>query len=80
LHRAVDPAFFKSFPSISPRLSISRRRAGRFIQALLFDTTPRDPVTVVVSVLVLIVVAASAGWIPARRAAHLDPADVLREV
>ncbi|MBW8713471.1 MAG: ABC transporter permease, partial [Acidobacteria bacterium] len=53
--------------------------AGRFVRALLFDTTPGDPVTVVGSVLTLIVVAGSAAWIPARRAAHLDPADVLRE-
>jgi putative ABC transport system permease protein len=53
--------------------------AGRFVQTLLFDTTPRDAVSVVLSVLALIVVAASAAWIPARRAAHLDPADVLRD-
>jgi putative ABC transport system permease protein len=53
--------------------------AGGFVRALLFDTTPRDPVSMAVSALALIVVAASAAWIPARRAAHLDPADVLRD-
>jgi putative ABC transport system permease protein len=53
--------------------------AGRFVQALLFDTTPRDPVSVVLSVMALIVVAAAAAWVPARRAGGLDPADVLRD-
>jgi ABC-type antimicrobial peptide transport system permease subunit len=53
--------------------------AGRFVQALLFDTTPRDPVSVALSVMALVVVAGCAAWIPARRAARLDPADVLRD-
>jgi ABC-type antimicrobial peptide transport system permease subunit len=40
---------------------------------------PRDPVTLVGAVGVLTIVGAVAGWIPARRAARIDPARVLRE-
>jgi putative ABC transport system permease protein len=54
--------------------------AGEFVRALLFDTTPRDPLSVLGSVLALILAAVAATWIPARRATRLDPADVLRDV
>jgi predicted permease len=53
--------------------------AGRFIDALLFQLTPSDPWTLGGAVIVLALVAALAAWVPARRAARLDPAQVLRE-
>jgi len=52
---------------------------SRFVEALLFGLTPRDPATLVVAALILIVVGALAGWIPARRASRIDPARVLRD-
>ena len=53
--------------------------AAQFVASLLYAVEPRDPATLVVSVLVLSAVAAFAGWLPARRAARIDPAQVLRE-
>jgi predicted permease len=53
--------------------------ASRFVSTLLFSLEPRDPLTLVASAAVLIGVGGLAGWIPARRAARLDPARVLRE-
>jgi predicted permease len=53
--------------------------AVRFVEALLFDLEARDPVTFGGAVVVLVVVGVLAAWIPARRAARLDPATVLRE-
>jgi hypothetical protein len=47
--------------------------------ALLYWIEPRDLATLVGSILVLAFVAAFAGWLPARRAARVDPAEVLRE-
>jgi hypothetical protein len=35
---------------------------------------PRDPTTLAGSVIVLAAVAAVAGWVPARRASRIDPA------
>jgi predicted permease len=52
---------------------------SRFVATLLYGTEPRDPATLAASVLVLACVALFAGWLPARRAARLDPAEVLRE-
>jgi putative ABC transport system permease protein len=50
----------------------------RLISSLLYGVSPSDPLTLgAVSVLVL-VVAALASWIPARRAAKLDPLSALR--
>jgi putative ABC transport system permease protein len=53
--------------------------AARFVATLLYGLQPRDPVTLVGAALVLSLIGALAGWIPARRAARIDPARVLRE-
>jgi putative ABC transport system permease protein len=50
--------------------------AWRFVATLLYGIEPRDPATLVTSVAVLVAVAAFAGWLLARRAARLDPAEV----
>ena len=50
-----------------------------FVGSLLFGIEPRDPVTIAAAVGVLVLTAALAGWIPARRAARIDPAQVLRD-
>jgi ABC-type antimicrobial peptide transport system permease subunit len=52
---------------------------SRFVSALLFGLEPTDPVTLTAAVALLAVVSAIAGWIPARRAAAIDPAEALRE-
>jgi predicted permease len=51
---------------------------GRFVQSLMFGLAPRDPVTLCSAVAVLLVVALVAGYVPARRAAHIDPNAALR--
>jgi len=53
--------------------------AARFVEALLFHLEPRDPVTFAGAAAVLAAVGVLAAWMPARRAARLDPATVLRE-
>jgi putative ABC transport system permease protein len=52
--------------------------ATRFIESFLYDTPPREPVTFVVVAVIMIVVAVLAAWIPARRAANVDPVVALR--
>jgi hypothetical protein len=53
--------------------------AARFLEALLFHLEARDPVTFAGAAAVLVAVGVLAAWMPARRAARLDPAMVLRE-
>jgi predicted permease len=53
--------------------------ASRFVTTLLYGLQPRDPATFVLAALMLSLIGAIAGWIPARRAARIDPARVLRE-
>jgi predicted permease len=52
--------------------------AGRFVASLLFDLAPNDPLTIVVSAMVMGAVAALAGYLPARAAARVDPMVALR--
>ena len=51
---------------------------SRFLRALLFGVQPIDPITYVVVTMVLIVVALFASYLPARRAAKVDPMVALR--
>ncbi|MEO8078100.1 MAG: ABC transporter permease, partial [Acidobacteriota bacterium] len=53
--------------------------AARFVATLLYGLEPRDPLTLAGAAAVLAVIGATAGWVPARRAARIDPARVLRE-
>ena len=53
--------------------------AARFATPLVFGVQPRDPATLAGAAVVLAVIGALAGWLPARRASRIDPAQVLRE-
>ncbi len=53
--------------------------AAQFVGPLLFHVEARDPATFVSAAGVLVAVGVLAAWLPARRAARLDPATVLRE-
>ena len=48
------------------------------VSGLLYGTTPTDPLTFATAPIVLLVVAALACWIPASRAARIDPVLALR--
>jgi predicted permease len=49
-----------------------------WLRSLLFGVSPQDPRTITVACLALIVAAALAAYLPARRAANLDPLNALR--
>jgi ABC-type antimicrobial peptide transport system permease subunit len=52
--------------------------AARWVKPLLFEESPRDPVVFTFVTLVLLAVTIAASWIPARRAAKVDPQVALR--
>ena len=54
-------------------------RRGSLIRSMLFGLAPTDSVTIVLAALTLSVVAVLAGYLPARRAAHIDPLVALRD-
>jgi putative ABC transport system permease protein len=51
---------------------------GRAIASLLYEVKPSDPTTIGAVVVVLLVTATLASWIPARRAAAMSPSRALR--
>ena len=52
---------------------------GRTLRSALFRLEPLDPSTSALSVAALLAVALAAAWIPARRAASIDPILALKE-
>jgi ABC-type antimicrobial peptide transport system permease subunit len=52
--------------------------AGHWLAPLLFDESPRDPIVYVAVAAVLLLVSTAASWLPARRAANVEPTRALR--
>jgi putative ABC transport system permease protein len=84
---APTTTIFRLFISHGLRLSVIGVAVGivaafgltRWMSSMLVGVTPTDPVTYVSIAAVFIAVAALACWLPARRAAALDPLVALRE-
>ena len=55
-----------------------RRWCSRLMRGLLFGVAPHDPATLASVALLMAVVGVLACWIPAVRAARIDPAVALR--
>jgi ABC-type antimicrobial peptide transport system permease subunit len=52
--------------------------ATKLIQKMLYGVEPADPMSIIAAVGAMAVVAAIAAWLPARRAARVDPVIALR--
>jgi len=57
---------------------IATLAAARWIGPMLFEISPRDPVVYAIVTVVILGVAVAASWIPAARAARIDPSVALR--
>ncbi|MCW5978524.1 MAG: FtsX-like permease family protein [Bryobacteraceae bacterium] len=68
------------------RLAVAGAAAGavaslglsRYMKTMIFGVKPADPAVIAAACLILVSVAALAAYVPARRAAKLDPVDALR--
>ncbi len=54
------------------------RREWRFLAGVLYGVEASDPATFTLMAAVLVLAATIASWIPARRAAGVDPVEALR--
>jgi putative ABC transport system permease protein len=52
--------------------------ATKIIRSFLFETSPTDPVTLAVVATTVALIGCGSAWIPARRAARVDPVQALR--
>ena len=50
----------------------------RVVRHFLYEVKPHDPITMIGTVVIMVTVAALAAFIPARRAAKIDPMEALR--
>jgi ABC-type antimicrobial peptide transport system permease subunit len=51
---------------------------GQALRSMLYGISPSDPATYAIAALTLIACAVGAGYLPARRAARIDPSVALR--
>jgi len=61
-----------------PLAFTSTRAASSVLSDLLFGIKPTDPLSFGITIVTLLSVAVLAGYIPARRAANIDPMTALR--
>jgi ABC-type antimicrobial peptide transport system permease subunit len=59
--------------------SILARGFTALLSKLLYGVTPTDPLTLATAPVILLAVATLACWLPARRAARIDPMLALRQ-
>ena len=65
--------------SIGVVIGVPATLAGdRLVSHMLFGLKPTDPLTLVSATVILLIVAAIAGYLPARRASLVDPMVALR--
>jgi ABC-type antimicrobial peptide transport system permease subunit len=53
--------------------AVTALAASRLVTSLLYGLAPTDVATMVTAIAVLVIVSAVAGYMPARRAAQVDP-------
>jgi predicted permease len=53
--------------------------ATKVLESVVYQATPRDPLVICGVVIAMVLLGAIAAWLPARRAAGVDPAILLRE-
>lgn len=51
---------------------------SKFVEAFLFAMRPNDPVALAAAIMILVLAAVLAGYVPAQRAARIDPMVALR--
>jgi ABC-type antimicrobial peptide transport system permease subunit len=51
---------------------------SRLARSVLFGIAPQDPLTLVTTAVVLLTAVLAASWLPARRAARIDPVSAMR--
>jgi len=77
----VDRSGSRELHGIDIALLAGARQRGvgtRVMRSLLFDLSPTDPITYGAIVVLIVITAAAASWVPARRAANVDPLASLR--
>jgi ABC-type antimicrobial peptide transport system permease subunit len=51
---------------------------SRLARSVLFGIAPQDPLTLVTTAVVLLTAVVAASWLPARRAARINPVSAMR--
>jgi putative ABC transport system permease protein len=74
LRRALVPVFLGALLGLAAAVLLARLLTG-----LLYGVSPNDPLVFLTATLVPVAVALAAAWLPARRAAAVEPVSAIRE-
>ena len=77
LRMILGEAWWLAFLGVTAGLTAALAM-GHLIASMLYGLKPYDPSTLVIAALLLIFIAVVASWVPARRAACIDPMQALR--
>lgn len=78
----IGNIFFRGFAVVVPGLAIGGAGAwmlGRYLQSQLFEVSANDMRTYAAALATMLLAAFLACWLPARRAANVDPMVALRD-
>ena len=81
MRTSANPFLYKGFSMVTGPMDafpLQQLAFARLLRSLTYGVSVVDPFSLMIAVAIVVAVASLATWLPARRAARIDPAEALR--